>query len=858
MRRLLCVCAVVALAQPASATGLLIPTEQKLAPLAMLNHHVKVDIDDQVAVTRVEQTFRNHTDRQLEATYIFPVPKGASVRKFSMWVDGKEIAGELVEADKARKIYTDIVSRTLDPGLLEYMGNNLLKLRVFPVPAKGDQKIALSFTSIADSDNGLVEYRYPLKTDSKAPSTLEKFTLKVHIKSQHALQNIYSPSHSVTTQRPNDKEAVVGFEKDQALLDRDFQLFYTSSAKDVGLTALTHRPSPGQNGYFLLLIAPRNELSKSQQLPRDMVFVLDTSGSMRGKRMTQAQNALKYCLSQLEEYDRFAVLNFATTVNRFHGELQAADKDVVTAARKWVDGLEASGGTAIDDALSAALQMRPGDANRPFTVVFFTDGRPTIGETAPDKIVQNVGKRNTASTRIFTFGVGDDVNAAMLDQVSDHTRAISTYVRESEDIEAKVSSLYGKISNPVLANLKLAVGDGVQISEVYPPQLPDLFHGSQLTVLGRYTGKGHAAVKLSGSVGSETKDFVYELNFAEKTETEKPFVEDLWARRKVGYMLDQIRVNGEKKELVDEVVNLAKRYGITTPYTSYLVVPDQPIPVAQQPAQNGRPNVALNPGFANAPALPPALAAPGGGFGGGAPGAPGAAAREPARLEDFARGIAGPAPTPDDSSRSGGKKKGAFDGDGIAKKREQLDAERLRAAESDAKDAKAKSASSSTSRPGDAPAEEGAARTLQTLTEAAERRKTLAKALDSIGKRDLNAVQEGKLGVELALQMNELRQQERIVRTASRNVQTRNLIEVGGVWIDEGFGDKTPSVTIKAMSKAYFRLLERHPKMREVYQLGNYVIWLTPSGAALIIDRGAGREEMSDADIDRLFVAAKK
>jgi Ca-activated chloride channel homolog len=362
MRRLLCLGAVLAafaLARPASATGLLIPTEQKLPPLAMLNHHVKVDIDDQVAVTRVEQTFRNHTDRQLEATYIFPVPKGASVRKFSMWVDGKEITGELVEAEKARKIYTDIVSRTLDPGLLEYMGSNLLKLRVFPVPPKGDQKIALSFTSIADSDNGLVEYRYPLKTDSKAPATLEKFTLKVHLKSQHALQNIYSPSHAVTTQRPNDKEAVIGFEKDQALLDRDFQLFYTSSAKDVGLTALTHRPSPGQNGYFLLLVAPRTELSKSQQVPRDMIFVLDTSGSMRGKRMTQAQNALKYCLSQLEEYDRFAVLNFATTVNRFHGELQTANKDVVAAARKWVDGLEASGGTAIDDALSAALQMRP-------------------------------------------------------------------------------------------------------------------------------------------------------------------------------------------------------------------------------------------------------------------------------------------------------------------------------------------------------------------------------------------------------------------------------------------------------------------------------------------------------------------
>src|SRR5262245_24838298 len=334
MRRVLAVVAVVAFTQPVMASGLLIPVEKKLPPLAMLNHHVQVSIEDQVAVTRIEQTFRNHTDRQLEATYIFPVPKGASVRKFSMWVDGKEMPGELVEADKARQIYTEIVQRTLDPGLLEYMGNNLLKLRVFPVPPKGDQKIAISYTSIADSDNGLVEYVYPLRTDARAPATLEKFSLKVNLKSQHALQNIYSPSHAVTMTRPNDKEAIVGFEKDQAVLDKDFQLFYTSSAKDVGLTALTHRLNPEKDGYFMLLVSPRAERSKSQQVPRDMVFVLDTSGSMRGKRMTQARNALKYCLKNLTANDRFALINFATTVNKYANELQTASADNPTASAK--------------------------------------------------------------------------------------------------------------------------------------------------------------------------------------------------------------------------------------------------------------------------------------------------------------------------------------------------------------------------------------------------------------------------------------------------------------------------------------------------------------------------------------------
>src|SRR5260370_45409 len=216
---------------------------------------------------------------------------------------------------------------------------------------------------------------------------------------------------------------------------------------------------------------------------------------------------------------------------------------------------------------------------RTFTIVFFTDGMPTVGETNWEKILKNVAGRNSANTRIFTFGVGDDVNATMLDTLAEQTRAISTYVRPAEDIEAKVSGLYSKISNPVLTNLKLSAGKDVSFLEVYPPQLPDLFHGGELVILGRYTGRGPSAITLAGTVGMEQRSFVYETTFPDKTSDGKDFVEHLWARRKVGYLLDQIRANGEKKELVEEVTSLAKKYGITTPYTSYLIVPDGPMPV---------------------------------------------------------------------------------------------------------------------------------------------------------------------------------------------------------------------------------------------------------------------------------------
>src|SRR5216683_2612628 len=585
-RSLLALIVVLACAISARAHGILIPEEKAVPPLAMVNHRVSITMEDQVAITKVEQTFRNHTDRQLEATYVFPVPKGASVNKFTMWVNGTEVRGEMIEADKARQIYTQIVQRTQDPGLLEYMGNNLLRMRVFPIPPKSDQKVAMSYTSVASQDAGVVEYVYPLKTDGKATSTLEDFSIQATIKSQHPIENVYSPTHAISLTRPNDREVNVKFERNQGLLDKDFQLFYATGNKEIGFTTLTQRPISSEKGFFLLLISPRLEMSRDQFMARDMVLVLDTSGSMRGPKMDQARRALKYCLDNLDARDRFGVINFATTVNKYRDGLVEMNKQQIDQAKKWVENLEATGGTAINDALAAALAMRSGDSGRTLTIVFFTDGQPTVGETNIEKITKNVLAKNDANTRIFTFGVGDDVNATFLDNLAVQTRAVSTYVRPAEDIEAKVSSLFSKISHPVLANLKLTAAQDMRLEEIYPPQLPDLFHGGQLVVLGRYSGHGPAAVTLSGNVGKEPRQFVYEVSFPEKTSDDKGFVEHLWARRKVGYLLDQIRANGEKKELVDETVALAKKYGIATPYTSYLIVPDAPMPVVNA-ARNG-------------------------------------------------------------------------------------------------------------------------------------------------------------------------------------------------------------------------------------------------------------------------------
>jgi Ca-activated chloride channel family protein len=821
MRRFLSVSMLLlACTAPAGAHGLLIPEDTSLPPLAMVNHHVTITIEDQVAVTKVEQSFRNHTDRQLEATYVFPVPKGASVHHFSMWVNGKEVRGEMVEADKARQIYTHIVQRTRDPGLLEYMGNNLLRMRVFPIPPKSDQKVTMSYTSVASQDAGLVEYIYPLKTDGKATSTLEDFSIQATIKSQHPIENVYSPTHAITLTRPSDRQVNVKFERNQGLLDKDFQLFYAIGDKEIGFTTLNHRPISNEKGFFLLLISPRIEMSPSQFIPRDMVLVLDTSGSMRGPKMDQAKRALKYCLDNLDARDRFAVLNFATTVNKYRDGLLEMNKEQLEHAKKWVDNLEATGGTAINDALSAALEMRSSDPGRSFTIVFFTDGQPTVGETNIDKITKNVLAKNTANTRIFTFGVGDDVNATFLDNLAEQTRAVSTYVRPAEDIEEKVSSLFSKISHPVLASLKLTAGNEVRLDEIYPPQLPDLFHGGQLVVLGRYSGHGHAAVTLSGHMGKEPRAFVYEINFPDKTNDDRGFVEHLWARRKVGYLLDQIRANGEKKELVEETVALAKKYGIATPYTSYLIVPDGPVPVASA--------TPLGP-VAGIKAPVQQLGIAGGGQGGFNGGYRGSVAGKPLT----------PALVPQQKLIEFAKSAQGKPGE-LAANRARLEDAQLRLAEQDAK--------------GDGKDRELARRALK---EAVETKKAYDEARQAFALRRIDMVQAGKLGVDLSIQSTNLRNQTQLTATASKQVAGRNCLEIGGAWIDEGFDPKLPVVIVKAMSQAYFRMLERQPQVKDVFKLGNHVVWIAPNGTVLVIDTNDGKEQLSDAEIDGLFVAKK-
>jgi Ca-activated chloride channel homolog len=541
-------------------------------PLEVKYHHVETVIDEMTAITSVDQEFYNPTSRRLEGYYLFPIPAGAVIGKFSMYIDGKETEAELLDAAKARNIYEDLVRRIIDPALLEYYGQGMFKARIFPIEPRSTKRVKISYKQTLDKNNGTIGYTYPLNTEKFSAGALKDVAVKVTLKTSGNLKNVYCPSHEAEIVRKNSHEATIGYEAQNVKPDRDFTLYYTTDNSKFGISLLTFR-EPGNEGFFFLNISPDYDLGKNDIEEKDITFVLDVSGSMAGKKLDQAKRALRFCVANLNAGDRFEIVRFSTEAEALFGKLEAADSGARDRAGKFIDNLKAIGGTNIEEALHLAFAAKPKD-NRPYTVIFITDGKPTIGKTGEAELLAMLKTANSAKIRIFTFGIGDEINTILLDKITEATSAYRSYVTPDEDIEVKISDLYTKVQSPVFTDLTLDLGKNIDAHLLYPKTLPDLFRGSSITLLGRYRGSGAADIALKGTVRGKPQELVYKGEFP-ATDNSHTFIAALWAARRVGFLLDQVRLNGEDKELVDEVTQLAKTYGIVTPYTSYLIVEDE-------------------------------------------------------------------------------------------------------------------------------------------------------------------------------------------------------------------------------------------------------------------------------------------
>ena len=539
---------------------------------------IKIDtrISSQVATTHVEQVFRNDTNFTLEGTYFFPIPESASIAEFAIWDGDRRLVGEVRTREEARRIYDEIVRRQRDPGLLEYAGKDLFQASIFPIPPRSDKKLEITYTQVIRAEGGTVSYRYPLGTGHQA-TQIGTVAGRVEVESREPLRNVYSPTHVIDVKRHTDRRSMVSFESESGKEPQDFQLFYTISKEDFGLTLLTHR-EPGKDGYFLLMISPKDDWSDQEYSAKDVVFVVDTSGSMAQEgKMEKARSALLYGVSILRPQDRFNVISFAGEEHLMEAGLIAADEKGRQRGAAFVKGLKPVGGTNINQSLLASLrQFNEADRDRPKILIFMTDGLPTVDETNVTKIIDNVRKAKKPGVRLFTFGVGYDVNTTLLDKIAADNGGVADYVEPKEDLEVKVSNFFTKVNHPVLTDLQIDMG-GARTDLVYPRAIPDVFRGSQVTLIGRYSNESSldsVSLRLSGKAGGQSRTYTYDkLSFPMRAET-NDYLPRLWATRRVGWLMEQVRTNGEQKELRDEIVDLGTRYGIVTPYTSYLALED--------------------------------------------------------------------------------------------------------------------------------------------------------------------------------------------------------------------------------------------------------------------------------------------
>lgn len=542
---------------------------------------VRIAVDGRVARVEVEELFRNSGSRLAEGSYLYPMPGEAVFTNFSLWMGDQEIRGETMDAEQARAIYEEIVRRKRDPALLSFAGHGLVRAQVFPIQPGETRKVVLRFTQLLARAGDAVRLRYSL--GNRGPRGSNTFLVNVTNPSLYGTP--YSPTHSIITRRESGRFEIslptgaVG----------EVELFLPLRKGLVGASLVTHAPG-GEDGYFMLLLAPAPAESGAT-VPRDLTLVVDVSGSMSGTKLEQAKAALEQALGTLAGSDRFRLITFSSAVRRFRDDFVPASRENLTAAREFIDGLVAEGGTNIAGALEAALG-RSGDPERLAIVLFVTDGLPSVGEQAPDRIAEQAAGR-IGTTRMFTVGIGHDVNTYLLDQLAVRGRGSAEYVPPGASVETAMAALLSKLRYPALVNLQFGETP-VSLSQTDPVQLPDLFYGEELVVFGRYRGQGNGNLVVTGVRNGRRERLVVPASFPSST-LDNEFIPRLWAARQIGQLTRQIRLEGASPSLVAQVRELGLRHGILTEYTSYLVqeptdlaTPGVPMPARDEQAGGAR------------------------------------------------------------------------------------------------------------------------------------------------------------------------------------------------------------------------------------------------------------------------------
>jgi Ca-activated chloride channel family protein len=541
------------------------------ASIARSRSDVRVELADRVLRYEVEERFVNHGGTVGEADYIFPLPGGAAFQDLKLSINGQLVSGEMMNAGEARRIYEGIVRARRDPALVEWMGHGLVRARIFPLNPGEEKRVVIRFQSVAprEGDALRVDYFRGTPPSTTAPTSVRDNSASSFVLSYRPsdeLGNPYSPTHRLDVEEHAGRREVRvrGDARDVTLL------IPTRKPSAASIAMLPYAPG-GEDGFALITVSPP-ATRRDETTPRDVTLVLDVSGSMSGGQMEQARAAGRQLLGTLRPSDRFRLIDFASDVHTFRDEFVQATPENVRQARRYFDDLEANGGTNIEGALREALRVSSPAGRLPL-VLFVTDGEPTVGERSPDGLAA-IAAPLRHDARIFTFGLGADVNVTLLEQLALAGRGTSQFVRPDESVERMVGVVAERLVDPVLTDVRVRADGDVRLTRMLPSQTTDVFAERDLVLFARYSGHGSARIVVEGKRRGTPVRWESTVNFPDR-ERDNPFVARLWATQRVGFLSAEKRKHGGNAEIDDEIRSLGERYAIPTEFTSYLVIEPQ-------------------------------------------------------------------------------------------------------------------------------------------------------------------------------------------------------------------------------------------------------------------------------------------
>jgi len=537
---------------------------------------ITATLDDKVVKYEVRETFVNRGGALGEADYYFPLPTGAAFQDLQLSIGGKLVSGETMDADKARHIYEEIVRRNRDPALVEWMGHGLLHTRIFPIAPGEVKTVVVRFQAVAQREGDALRVDYvrgnaAVARRNASDEQLDGFTLSYP--TRDGFGTAYSPTHQVVSRESGGRRTIELLGGSRAVT----VLVPVHRGTRAAISMLPYATG-GEDGFALITLSPPDVRARS--VARDVTFVLDVSGSMQGTKMNQAREAGKALLATLSPQDRFRIIDFSSDVHTFRDTFVVAGRRELDEANRYLESLQANGGTNIMGALREALDCPPARDHLPLGL-FVTDGMPTVGGTSAEAIRAEAA-RLRKDARVFTFGLGADVNLSLLEQLAIQGHGTAQFVRPEESVERAVSLVASRLTSPRVTDVRVTAS-GVRLSRLLPSDASDIFNGQDLVLLARYSGSGRGTLRFTGRTDDGPVSWTTEVNFPDRAR-ENPFVARLWATQRVGFLIAENRRGTVNAEVRDEIKSLGEKYGIPTPYTSYLV---QEPPMALGMSQNG-------------------------------------------------------------------------------------------------------------------------------------------------------------------------------------------------------------------------------------------------------------------------------